>query len=401
MQSPRKVTLAIMIDAFRHDFLGKDTPFLLSLADIGLTGVIEPPLSFALPPTWFAGLYPETSNKFTAYEYSPEGSPHNLLSPIYSLESVGPFQIAARFIMHHLYPYTSGVAWHIPTHICKYFDFTEKFPPWNPQYLPDHTTLFDLLRERDLRWLFIGSPGSNQRTSSILNKFKNLISKQYSFIWLHFAELDWACHTNGPLSPQSKEKLREIDEAIEKIYTYLRNTYSSVNILVFGDHGQVEVKKRINIKKILNQSSLKIAEDYTYFLDSTIARFWFKNEQVEGKIKDILSRIKNGKILTQNDLTELRCNFKSTKYGQLLWVVDAGSLILPNFWQGRMPVKGMHGYHPDIINNHSCFIISSSNVDVEREGENKLYKSVDIFPTILKLMKLSIPDRNEGKSIIK
>ena len=379
--------------------LGEETPFLLKMAEQGITGILEPPLAYCLHPTWFAGLHPKSSDRFLLHIYSPQTSPYKRLRLISFLERNRFTRLSSGFARHHLLRNPYGVAPCIPNYMLKYFDVAEKLPPWHPQYLPKATTLFDILRQKDLKWLFIGSPGSNQQTFSILNKFQKMISKKYSFIWLHFAELDWACHKYGPRSAQSKGKLREIDEAIEKIHAYLNSTYSTVNTLVFGDHGHVEVNQTLDLRSLLKQTSSRMGEDYIYFLDSTIARFWFKNERAQDEIAHVLSTVDRGKILSKQDLKKYGCNFQNPRHGQLIWVADEGYIILPNFWQGTTIVRGMHGYLPEVQSNHARFVLSGSQVPKPVKLEKK-YKLVDIFPTLLDLMHLPTPETNEGSSIL-
>lgn len=398
-ENTSSITNVILIDGFRHDMLDNKTPFLTKKADQGVTGILEPPLGYCLHPTWFAGLYPESSDRFLQHIYSQQSSNNKPLKLVSLLQRNRSTRLPAGFAIHRFLHSSYEFAPFIPFTMLKYFDVAEKLPPWHPQYLTQVTTLFDILREEQLKWLFIGSPGSDQRTLSILNKYKKMISKEHSFIWLHFAELDWASHKFGPESAQSKEKLKEIDKTVEKIHLHLSHTHTEVNTLVFGDHGHVEVNKTIDLKKLLKQTSSRMGEDYIYFLDSTIARFWFKNERARNEITDILSSITHGKVLSKDDLIKYRCNFQDSKHGQLMWIANEGCIILPNFWQGTTIVRGMHGYLPEVRSNHSRFVISGLKVSRPAIIEGK-FMLVDLFPTLLDMMGLPTPKTNEGSSIL-
>ena len=394
------LTVAILVDALRHDFITKrDSPFLSSLLNNGVGGEIKEPFAFIMHPTWFAGLYPETSGKSLVYWYSPHASPYKFTRFIPLLgDKILMLRKGLDKIVRYTSRYSYGTAPHVPLNMLKYFDFADKLPPWNPNYSPQ-TTLFDLLRENKLKWLFIGYPGSDQRTSAIWNKFQIEITSDMSFVWLHFAETDLAEHEYGPMSNKRKKKLKEIDETIEKIWDKLNNIFDEVNMLVFGDHGAVEVKKTVNIEGELKSLDLKVGKDYIHFLDSTIARFWFKNDIAKSKVTEMLKEFRDGKILTKQDFIRYKANFSHTKYGEFMWIANEGTLILPNFWQGNSPVKGMHGYLSDVKDNQAAFVLSSRMVD-ERVKLKNPCEMVDVFPTILELMNLPVPESNEGVSIL-
>ncbi|XES76062.1 MAG: alkaline phosphatase family protein [Candidatus Bathyarchaeia archaeon] len=396
----KSVTVAILIDAFRYDMLGKDTPFLSKMAEKGVTGRLVPPLGYCLHPTWFAGLYPEKSDKFLLHIYSPQTSPYKRMKLLSFLERRNKLtRVLGGFLGNHVF-HLPGFASYIPQSSLKNFDIAEKLPPWDPQFLPEVETLFDIFEKNNVRWLFIGSPGSDQRTDRIVAKFQKEVVKKPAFVWLHFAEVDWFCHSFGPSSLQSKHALTGVDIAVEKIFSHLLQVYDEVNMVVFGDHGHVPVSYTVDIEKILRKTSLRLNDDYVYFLDSTIARFWVKNEQVQNELERILSDLTSGHLLSTQYLKEQNCNFTNLSHGQIFWAVNEGYVILPNFWQGGAEVRGMHGYLPDVKDNHSRFVISGPKVrKIGTVAKNCAL--VDLFPTFLDLMNLPIPSSSAGTSILR
>jgi predicted AlkP superfamily pyrophosphatase or phosphodiesterase len=405
----KQVTVCILIDALRYDFVThEDSPVLQSLrGQNSIQGVIEEPFGFIGRPATFAGLYPEVSNISSMYWYEPQKSPYGIAKYIPSFLDGRP--LFSKYIRRVTTAYANIVhgnkercysfdTYNVPLHLLPYFNLVEQIAPWNPRYL-SQITLFDIFRENNVKWLFIGYPGSDQRTRAIWDKFQREISPDISFVWLHFAETDWAEHEYGPMSKERKEKLREIDATIAKVRDELEKMFSQVHMLVFGDHGAVEVKETIDIKGRLESLNLRVGKDYVYFLDSTMARFWFKNDIARLWITEAMSSLLKGKLLTEDDFVKYRAHFNHTRYGELIWVANEGVLILPNFWQGGSPVKGMHGYLPDVKDNQAAFLLSSPVLDKPVELKSPC-DMVDIFPTILDLMDLPIPETNEGTSIL-
>lgn len=385
------------MDSFRHDMLGKNTPFLSKLANKGVSGALQPPLSFCLHPTWFAGLNPASSGKAFLNVYSPQITPYKRLKLISFLKAKRLNGLFRKFSYNYFPQTPYGGAPNIPESFLQYFDRDENIPPWHKKYLYQKT-LFDAFRQHGLNWLFIGSPGSDQRTFSIVENIKRTNPKKHSFIWLHFAELDWVCHKFGPQSIQSQKILRDIDNAIRKVYHYLANRYSTIDILVFGDHGHVEINHVVNVQNLLNNVSSQIGQDYLYFLDSTIARFWFRTDRARNEISSVLSGVTCMECLPTNTFGIKRFN-ENSKQGELIWIVKEGYIISPNFWQGNKKVKGMHGYCSNVKNNYSCFVLSGPNIPSSGYLSER-FQLVDVFPTLLNMMQLPIPETNEGKTIL-
>jgi hypothetical protein len=135
-------------------------------------------------------------------------------------------------------------------------------------------------------------------------------------------------------------------------------------------------------------------------LDSTTARFWFKEDNAKRKIAAMLEGLNGGKIMSKENLKICKANFNHTKYGELIWIADGGILILPNFWQGNSPVRGMHGYLPKVEDNCAAFMLLSPTIDRMIQLEEPC-EMVDIFPTILDLLNLPTPESNEGISVLR
>ena len=71
-----KLTLAVMIDALRYDYINTAEPdFLSSIKDRGVSTTVREVFGFQTRPAFLAGLYPETSNIAHLYTYEPDETP--------------------------------------------------------------------------------------------------------------------------------------------------------------------------------------------------------------------------------------------------------------------------------------------------------------------------------------
>jgi len=215
-----------------------------------------------------------------------------------------------------------------------------------------------------------------------------VLTDQVDFAFLHIGDLDPVGHKFGPNSAELRETLSRVDSSIQEIWDFLRGKFDEINLIIFGDHGMVEVEKTVDIQVELDKLNLKPEKDYIYFLDSTLARFWFKNEKAERKISSMLSEIPEGKIVSNEDVMKYRIDYGHKKFGELIFWVDGGVLIFPNFFQNRIPEKGMHGYPEESQDNRSAFALCSSEDKYDGLESNEPMNMTEVFTILLELMNL-------------
>jgi predicted AlkP superfamily pyrophosphatase or phosphodiesterase len=210
----------------------------------------------------------------------------------------------------------------------------------------------------------------------ILESIEN--GKSFDFYIVHVGELDRAGHRFGPHPEAFEGALREIDSWIRRLYESARHTGLKCNLIATSDHGMSDVIGTVDIESDLKQLSLKTPEDYIYFIDSTIARFWFSNETAKILVEKKLASIPNGHVLAEEEKERLNLNFKHNAYGDLFFWLDKGFMFFPNFFQSISPQKtrGMHGY---INDSDGVLIIHSDKIDIRQMINKGIIPLVDVF----------------------
>lgn len=126
-----------------------------------------------------------------------------------------------------------------------------------------------------------------------------------------FYELDNNGHKYGTKSKEIVNEIKKLDKKISQLDWDI----------IFSDHGMIDVSKTI---------SVPITKDC--FIDADLARYWGEKKELD-EIKEKLN-LKDGEIIDWPDKS----------FGELIFMVNTGILISPNFWQGREKAKAMHGY---------------------------------------------------------
>jgi len=379
----RTITFLVYIDACRYDYITREnTPFLYELAKEGVFRRVETVPGFTQEAAMMTGKYPDETGFFTWYRYAPSSSPFLWLRPFGFLGFLRefrfyyPIKVGVRKVTSLITNREYQDPAFVPLRVLPYF---ENISALLPQGLPNLASLCRLAKydcfEQTVVYGYIGSKTCGALFDPIV---KSVESKHPSDLYIiHVGDLDGVGHKFGPHPELFQQSLRGIDSWISKTYRVARRSFNC-NFIVTSDHGMFEVESGIDVEDRLRHLPLKVPDDYIYFLDSTVARFWFSNERAGRLVTEQLSRIPNGHILTQDEKERLHINFKENTYGELFFWLDKGSLIFPSFFQSIATEKtnGMHGYLGD---SEGALIVYSEENNVGEFTKKDVIPLTDVF----------------------
>lgn len=399
------ITLFVQLDACRADYFGQKTlHFVGEETDQCMSATILPTFGFEPDAAYIAGLYPDQADGGAQFWFDSENSPFSFLGESSRVLNVLPDlpnrtlrRLVRRIARQRCKSPTLSIA-RIPFHLLKYFDFPMHCRMDEPEFIKK-ATVFDALRRAGRPWLFHGVPDYKVGMDYVVTRVEKDLFPPLEFAFFHIGDLDGVGHKYGPESEEIRATLERIDKGIERVVKVAKERFEEVYLLIMGDHGMMEVRKHLDIWSELKKLPVKLEKDYLVFLDSTMVRFWFFSDRAEKIIVDMLSDLDNGHILSQAEKDKYHLNYPHNKFGDIFFLVDPGNLIFPNFYQNRKSVKGMHGYAPETPEQQAALLIQSPKVK-----ESKwLEKPVDmrrVFPTLLDLMDLPIPEGIKVKSLL-
>jgi hypothetical protein len=120
----------------------------------------------------------------------------------------------------------------------------------------------------------------------------------------------------------------------------------------------------LDLKKEIEALPLRVPDDYAVIYDSTMARFWFFNQRAREQVTGCLKKIPEGRIVSDEELAELGAFFPDRYFGELIFLVQEGVLIVPSY-MGAGPLRGMHGYHPDEPHSYAALCTNQESVPAE------------------------------------
>jgi hypothetical protein len=253
------------------------------------------------------------------------------------------------------------------------FDFSEKKSPLKPGGMNRGTNIFDYLEQHEIEYHSSDPEKSEAKNTAAL--IQDIRTERMDFAFVYWPELDGLLHFVGNQSHRIPAKLHEYDRRIEGIMALAQQHYAEVRLYIFGDHGMANCDEYLDLRSKVRQLDLKMPRDYSVVYDSTMARFWFFNERARTEITRLLAGVPEGRILSDEELKEMGTFFPDRRFGELIFLVKEGVLIVPSD-MGERPLHAMHGYHP--TDKHSYAALCTN--------QESLPESVTAIPHMYDLM---------------
>ncbi len=176
--------------------------------------------------------------------------------------------------------------------------------------------------------------------------------------------------------------VRKVEEKILHAVEAAREVYDEVDVVLFSDHGMAETVGSHDVMATVARLGLAEGRDYLAFYDSTMARFWFENPRAERAVRAALGELDCGAFLTDAGLRREGVYFEDHRFGELIFLMNPGELIVPSYMGGRAP-RGMHGFSPD---HEDSYAVLMSSFDVSpapehiRDSFSVMMKAVGLQP---------------------
>jgi predicted AlkP superfamily pyrophosphatase or phosphodiesterase len=261
--------------------------------------------------------------------------------------------------------------YNIPFSHISLFDFTEKKSPLRPNGLNQGANIFDFLEDRQLAY-FVSDPAKTEEENRA-DLILQLRKEQVDFAFLYWPDLDGLLHRLGNDAPEIPARLRLYELRIQELLQAAQNHYREVHLYVFSDHGMANCDERLDLKAAVEALPVRMGQDYAVVYDSTMARFWFFNDRARQQIRRKLESIPQGQILSDDELERLHALFPDRYFGELIFLVQEGVLIVPSH-MGERPIRAMHGYHPSAKHSYAALLTNRFPIPEDVQAIPHLYR---------------------------
>ena len=382
-----KLSLIIMIDACGWEIV-KDHPFLEKLAPHRkkLESVFG--YSSTCVPSILSGHWPDEHYNWCYFVYDPENSPFKKLRALRWLPTFITSRRIARRALTKFIKTRLGFRgyfdlYNIPFKYIHLFDFTEKKSPLSPKGMNRGTNIFDTLEKAKVPYYVTDTLKPEEEHLQQLKQ--DIEGEKIEFAFQYWAGLDGLLHMVGNDSPEIPKKLDHYEKWIGEIMELANNHYKEVNLYVFSDHGMANCDVHLDLRAQIDQLGLKFGHDYAAVYDSTMARFWFLKTDAREKIEQLLKKVPEGRIMPPEELKKYRSYFEAGEFGELIWLAQEGTLIVPSH-MGERPIRAMHGYHPTDPQSYATLFSNTNDIP----------NDVTHIPHICKLMEKSVEEHTKN-----
>ncbi len=153
-------------------------------------------------------------------------------------------------------------------------------------------------------------------------------------------------------------ELKTLEDRIAGVVERAADEYATVDVLVYSDHGMVTTTGTFDLMELMGGLKSVAGTDYLAFYDSTMARYWFSNDEARDEIVEALSALDCGVILTDDDLRDEGIFFEDRRFGELVFLMNPGVLVVPSYMGASAP-RGMHGFTPEHPDSYAVIMSSS------------------------------------------
>jgi len=355
----KKPVLSIFADGLRYDSL-KNMPFLSSLNSVPLKTILG--YSIACHPSMYTGLYPDRHKICFHWIYSPDSSPYKVFK---IFPHIFPFSnpfcqavishfYAKLFLKNNAFMGYSKILnlplkhWHnLDANENKYWD--------EDGYIgTEIKTIFEILRKEKVEYYISGMYKPNLGK---LDHLRVMDPKKYLWVYYFTGETDQLSHKYTQHSEETLAYLKKLDDFISQRYDEFLKTYGANNFtfIFWSDHGHIPTNKRINLYEEFKKQKYNLNKIF-HIIDSTTARFWVKNRGEAEIVKNIMSQVKESRLVKTEDFKDLHLPRERKFYGDVFYYLRGGVVFNPTIHGFGGSSISMHGYHPGEDGNLGVFV---------------------------------------------
>lgn len=314
--------------------------------------------SCACVPTLLTGRSPAEHGHFAFWVYAPNASPFRPLSWLRYLPRALTGRARVRGLLSRAVAKALGYTgyfqlYNVPFELIDQLDYTEKRDLFQPGGIRSgDTTLLDDLAAQDVPVHV--SDWRRPDHENLERLARDVSTGRPRFAFLYLGGLDAVLHRTGTESAEARARVAWYDVSLRRVLDRAAGAYRRVRLHVVSDHGMTDVTRFVDVTARLAAAGLTERTDYVAVLDSTMARLWFLTDRARARAAAALEG-PDGRVLDEAELARLGCAFGDGRYGDLIWLAEAGAMVFPNH-MGANPIAGMHGYHPDAAGSWASYL---------------------------------------------
>ena len=224
-----------------------------------------------------------------------------------------------------------------------------------------------------------------QKIGGIIDWLKLPQEKRPHFLTLYFHETDTYGHTFGPISEETNNAIKYLDEAAGYLFNQLKdiNLVDSVDVIFVSDHGMTEISKdkMVNIENLIKDYNCSFNDDGPFMQVEPPV-----NKRLE--VYNVLKKNENHyKVYLKEEMPDYYHYSKNPFISSIILVADLGwSLVTTKNTSWLLKAKGNHGYDNNQMDMHGIFL--AIGPDFKHNYRTGTLWNIDIYPLLCKIFNI-------------
>lgn len=355
----RRISLCVLIDALGWKIL-EDQQFLNDV--LRFRQPLETVLGFSSGaiPSLLTGCSPSRHGHWNLFYYDPEKSPFAWMRGLRHLpEALVNHRVSQKLIKEagkRLFHMGPQFECYVKPTLMPSFNWVERRCIYEPGGISGAPSIFDKLTESGIQYRAYSYHHWNDQ--EILARAQDdLENGDAEFFFVYLCELDAELHAFWAHPERLHSMLAGYESKLRKLCETALQLDPEASIAIFSDHGMAPVTDRHDLLKEVDALGWKMPDDYLAVYDSTMARFWFFNEEARNSVNACLDAQQYGRVLGDAELQRLGVYFPDRRYGETIFLLNSGCMFFrSDFHSGNWLPTGMHGYHPSDPYSDAVFL---------------------------------------------
>lgn len=221
-------------------------------------------------------------------------------------------------------------------------------------------------------------------------------------VTLYFSSPDYESHRHGPVAPETKAVVQQMDSLLGVLVHRVDSTKLPVNIVLVSDHGMLELVDKtetyVFIDEFVRQSStIKVVNGGTqahlYTSSST------QRDSLAAALK---KRARDFSVVVNKDFPR-EWHYVNPRSGDILMIAKPGKYIVTGSKQGHKPsggTFGVHGYDPAKVKDMNG-IFYARGPRVKAGMKIPAFSNIHIYPFIAAMLDMPLPPIDGDERVLK
>ena len=226
------------------------------------------------------------------------------------------------------------------------------------------------------------------KVDQVIEWFNLPLEERPRLVCLYFNEPDHAGHIYGADSEEVNEQIKKSDEVLGYLLKSLTklDIFNKINLIVLSDHGMVTVSD----DRVINIDDFNI----NGIIDGEGPIVSIKDTSQSKNLLNQLN-IPNARIVSSLNNDDL--HYHNPLFDYILIAEEGWMIYDSNIFKkynGKLPVKGMHGYDSNQMNMHAIFYAYGPKIKENLKIET--FELIHIYPLICNILNITQYDDIDG-----